>query len=110
MGGGRPMGGIVRTGGVAGTSGRLAPGLASSVGESTRTSGHVAGNAMAGTGERSNVGTKMNGGVTSRATGVRGVMLSGDAAGRSSGMLSAAKQNVHLDSGTQMTLGIAMAR
>lgn len=41
------------------------------------------------------------------ATGIHGVMLAGDASGRSSGTLTASRQNVHLDSGTQMDLGVA---
>jgi hypothetical protein len=41
------------------------------------------------------------------ATGVRGVMLTSDASGANSGTFSAAKQNVHLDGGTQMVLGVA---
>lgn len=45
-----------------------------------------------------------------RSTGIPGVMLHGDAAGTTSGMLSAANQNIHLDSGTQMVVGIAAAR
>ena len=40
-------------------------------------------------------------------TGVRGVMLAGDASGRISGTFSSTKQNVHLDGGTQMVLGVA---
>jgi hypothetical protein len=37
-------------------------------------------------------------------------MLNGDASGSASGMLSAENKNVHLESGTQMVLGIAAAR
>jgi hypothetical protein len=37
-------------------------------------------------------------------------MLNGEAAGSASGMLSAANKNIHLDSGTQMVLGVAAAR
>jgi hypothetical protein len=46
--------------------------------------------------------------MTAHATGVKGVMLTGSAS--SSGTLSASKKNVHLDSGTQMTLGVAAAK
>ncbi len=42
-------------------------------------------------------------------TGIAGVMLSGDATGSASGVLSAAKKNVHLDYGTRMVVGIAAA-
>jgi hypothetical protein len=43
-------------------------------------------------------------------TGIPGVMLHGDASGSASGMLSASNQNIHLDSGTQMVVGIAAAQ
>jgi hypothetical protein len=36
-------------------------------------------------------------------------MLGGDASGAASGMLSAQNKNVHLDSGTQMVLGLSSA-
>jgi hypothetical protein len=39
-------------------------------------------------------------------TGVQGVMLAGDATGAVSGTLSASGQNVHLDGGSQLILGI----
>lgn len=44
------------------------------------------------------------------ATGVRGVMLAIDASGANSGIFSAEKQNVHLDGGTQMVLGVAVVQ
>jgi hypothetical protein len=44
------------------------------------------------------------------ATGVRGVMLASDASGKISGTFSAVKQNVHLDGGTQMVLGVAVVQ
>ncbi len=37
-------------------------------------------------------------------------MLHGEATGSASGMLSATNKNIHLDSGTQMVVGIAAAR
>jgi hypothetical protein len=45
-----------------------------------------------------------------RSTGIPGVMLKTDASGLASGMLSASNQNIHLDSGTQIVVGIAAAR
>lgn len=108
--GGSTMGGGVRAGGLARTSARLSSGVGSTAAESARASGHVVGNAATTAGGRANAGAGMNGAVAAHATGVRGVMLSGDAAGRTSGTLSAAKQNVHLDSGTQMTLGVSTVR
>jgi len=50
---------------------------------------------------------KALGSLAAHTTGVRGVMLSGDATGATSGTLSAANKNIHLDSGTQMVLGVA---
>jgi hypothetical protein len=46
------------------------------------------------------------GNLAARATGMPGVMLRSGASASSAGMLSASKKNVHLDSGTQMELGI----
>lgn len=105
-GGGLLGGGSAAAGGLAGgsvrtvgeTTGRAGSGLGATADDTARTSGYVAGRAG------------MTAGATAHATGVRGVMLAGDASGRASGMLSASKQNVHLDSGTQMTLGVAGAR
>ena len=50
-----------------------------------------------------------NGLMAPRATAIPGVMLAGDATGMASGTLTAARNNVHLASGTQMVLGIAAA-
>jgi co-chaperonin GroES (HSP10) len=63
-------------------------------------------------GSVSDVGSRVNAGATGgvvRATGVPGVMLSGRGrdASSASGTLWASKQNVHLDSGTQIVLGVA---
>jgi hypothetical protein len=44
------------------------------------------------------------------ATGVPGVMLAGDAGGNISGTFSATRQNVHLDGGTRVVLGVAAVR
>lgn len=49
------------------------------------------------------------GALAAHATGIPGVMLSGDTTGAAAGMLTANNRNVHLDSGTQMVLGIAAA-
>ena len=43
------------------------------------------------------------------ATGVPGVMLAGDASGATAGTLSASKRNVHLESGTQLTIALSAA-
>lgn len=50
-----------------------------------------------------------NGTLVPRPTGIPGLMLAGGASGSASGMLSASRKNVHLDSGTQMVLGVSSA-
>jgi hypothetical protein len=50
------------------------------------------------------------GSLAARSTGIPGVMLRGEASGSASGMLSASNKNIHLDSGTQMVVGVAVAR
>lgn len=47
--------------------------------------------------------------IGAHATAIPGVMLAGDATGATSGTLSASRKNVHLDSGTQIVLGVAAA-
>ena len=47
--------------------------------------------------------------LAARPTGIPGVMLASDATGSAYGVLSASRRNVHLDSGTQMMLGISSA-
>lgn len=42
-------------------------------------------------------------------TAVPGLMAAGDASGLASGMLSAYRRNVHLDSGTEMVLAVSSA-
>jgi hypothetical protein len=118
MGGARAGGGGGLLGGTVGAVGNSAGAAGSSVGamanSSLRAPGNVAGD-VAG-----NVGGTVQGvgsvagnaaaNTQARTTGVQGVMLAGDATGTASGMLSASKQNVHLDSGTMMVLGITSAR
>lgn len=119
MGGSGLVGGRGIGGGVAG-----AGGLASAPARTMNTSVAGNGNGFASAG-RNTIGTAGNlgSGVSGSANGLRGsaagasmmaahataipgVVLSGDATGTASGMLSATRKNVHLDSGTQMVLGI----
>jgi len=117
MRGGGPVGGVTSapgrvgpdigstTGGAVDTSRDLG---ADSAGDLNRGIGGVAG---ATTGAVSDAGRVA--GATSlgtRSTGISGVMLHTDASGAASGMLSASNQNIHLDSGTQIVVGIAAAR
>jgi hypothetical protein len=55
-------------------------------------------------------GVGATGSLAAHATGIPGVMLAGDASGSASGMLTASRKNIHLDSGTQMVMGVAAAR
>jgi hypothetical protein len=105
--GGLAGGGSGAVGGLASSGGRVGSGLDSTVGETSNASGRLAGDAT-GSGGRLAGGAAE--GVTAHETGVRGVMLAGDATGRAAGTLSASKQNIHLDGGTQMVLGVAAAR
>jgi len=68
--------------------------------------GNLGGTASAATGSLQTAasGTAATG---ARATAIPGVMLAGDATGATSGTLSASRRNVHLDSGTQIVLGVA---
>ena len=45
-----------------------------------------------------------------RVTGVSGVMLASDSSGKLSGTFSAVKQNVHLDGGTRVVLGLVVLK
>jgi hypothetical protein len=98
-------------GGLASTTDHAASSLGSTTDETVRSSGQIAGNATAGAaGGRAFGAAGTASGATAHATGVRGVMLGSDASGKASGMFSASKQNVHLNSGTQMQMGISAAK
>ncbi len=118
MGGGAMGGGRVGGGGLLGGAansavmgtGRVGSDLGSTTGGALRTTGNL-GADTAGSLARGVGGAAQGAGsLGERATGLPGVMLNGDATGSASGTLSAANKNVHLDSGTQMVLGIAAAR
>jgi hypothetical protein len=115
MGGGHAGGGLLGGGASAVTS--TTAGVGSGLGRTV--AGSVGGSVDATSGLTSNagaaVGNSLNGaggatsGLEAHATSVPGVMLQAGMAGSASGVLSASKRNVHLDSGTQMTLGVAGA-
>lgn len=106
-GGGGMAGGAV--GGIAGAGTRMGEGVGQAADGALDTTGRMAGN-TAGMVETPVHGTAgASGSLAAHATGIPGVLLSGDATGSASGMLSATNRNVHLDSGTQMVLGIAAA-
>jgi hypothetical protein len=118
IGGARSGGGLVGgSRGFVGGTGSLAGGAAGSatggIAQGTRsTTGAVGASAgtglnVANGGARSIAGS--GGSLTAQSTGIPGVMLGGDASGATSGVLSASRRNVHLDSGTQMVLGVSSA-
>ncbi|HLI03416.1 MAG TPA: hypothetical protein VKU93_04010 [Terracidiphilus sp.] len=106
-GGGLLGGGGAALGGVAQTAGRVGGGLDSTAGSAA---GSVASQTTAGLDRGLHGATGAAGDVAMHSTTIPGLMLSGDATGSASGVLSAANRNVHLDSGTQMVLGVAAAR
>jgi hypothetical protein len=127
-GGGFAAGGTRSSGGLVGGARGVAGGTASLTGGAVNSAGSAAGNAGAGVGSTTGGAlsatgnTALNAGngtlrgaaagtgsLAAESTGIPGVMLGGAASGEVSGMLSASKKNVHLDSGTQMVLGVSSA-
>ena len=109
-GGGGLVGGTVSN--VSSAGGHVGSDVGSTAGGALGATGHMAGNAtgtVGGAGGNLSGAPGTTGALAAHATGVPGVMLRGDATGSASGMLSATNKNVHLDSGTQMVLGIAAA-
>jgi hypothetical protein len=112
-GGGLAAGGLVggTVGGVPSAAGRTTSDLGSNLGATTGGALNTAGNMTGQTASSLGAETRAAAGGTlslaPHATGVPGVMLAGDASGSASGVLSASKRNVHLDSGTQIELGIS---
>jgi hypothetical protein len=117
LGGGALGGGAGLAGGagaVAGGTVRSAGSLAGNAGSAVGSSAGAAMNGTANTAVNAGQGS-LNGAVSgtgamaAHATAIPGVMLAGDATGSASGMLSASKKNVHLDSGTLMVLAVSSA-
>jgi len=117
-GGGRAAGGLA--GGALSSGGSLAGGTTGALGATGASTG--SGLSSAGSGALNTAGgvstaaagslhTAAEGSAAlgTRATAIPGVMLAGDASGATSGTLSASRKNVHLDSGTQIVLGVAAA-
>jgi hypothetical protein len=79
-------------------------------GQTLNATGNLAGSAAAhvGRGIAGSAGTV--GSLGEHATAFPGVMLEGTAAGDESGKFTAAKKNIHFDSGTQMVLGVVASR
>jgi hypothetical protein len=111
-GGGRIGSGLVggATGGAAMATSHIGSGVGSTAGSAVRATSNASGAAAGTLGRGVNGTANAANFVGARATGIQGVMLNGDAAASASGTLSSANRNIHLDSGTQMVLGIAAAR
>jgi hypothetical protein len=111
MGAVRSGGGLA--GGALGSATAVTGGAVSTVGSTTgsalHATGDVAGQAAAGAGNAVHGAAGAAGSLGASATAIPGVMLRSEASGAASGTLTASKRNVHLDSGTQFTLGIAAA-
>jgi hypothetical protein len=116
--GGGSMGGAVRGGGRAGSG--LVGGAVGSAGGVTSSVAPTANGVARDTGAVASTATtdavgNVHGAATAteslgaHATAIPGVTLAGDASGSASGTLSAANRNVHLDSGSQLVLGVAAA-
>ena len=118
-GGSMAGGGIVRGtvgGGANTTTGEpavLGPAAGSTIGGTERAAAGAATDTTARVGSSVHQVPGASGTVVARATGVEGVSLAneqmGSASGSVSGTLFGAKRNVHLDDGTQITLGVAGA-
>lgn len=108
VGGGGLLGGTAN--GAAAATGRVGSDLGSTAGGAVRATGDMGADATGSLAHGVSGAAQGAGSLGPHATGIQGVMLNGEAAGSASGMLSAAKKNIHLDSGTQMVLGIAAAR
>lgn len=123
LGGGGAVGGVV--GGAGSLAGNSVRAAGSAAGNGAANLGSTAGSGLNGTlgaagSTAANAGGNLRGAslngtaagsglLAARPTGIPGLMLAGDASGSTSGMLSASRRNVHLDSGTQMVLGVSSA-
>ena len=107
VGGGGLVGGSVGT--ATSATGGAASNLGSAAGTALHTTGDVANSATTDVGRGVRDTTNATNALAAHATGIPGVMLSGDASGAVSGTLSASKRNIHLDSGSQIVLGISGA-
>jgi hypothetical protein len=109
MGGGGAMGGGARGGTAGGPAGGALGGAANTAGRTTGTLDPAVNGTAQASGQVAGAGSKVGAGGVVHSTGVPGVMLSGrgSAASSASGTLWSSKQNVHLDGGTQIVLGVA---
>lgn len=116
-GGGLVGGGAGAVGGATSAVGGVGSGIASNAGGALNAggnaidaTGNLAGNTAANVGRGVNGSAGAVGALGAHATSIPGVMLDSNAAAGASGMFTAARQNIHFESGTQMVLGVAAAR
>lgn len=116
-GGGLLGGGAGVVGGASSAVGGVGSGVASNAagafnagGNAVGATGNLAGNAAANVGRGVSGSAGGAGALGAHATAIPGVMLSSGAAAGASGMFTAARRNIHFDSGTQMVLGVAAAK
>ena len=110
-GGGGVVGGATSAVGGAGSSVASSTGGALHAGDNAiDATGNLAGNAAANVGRGVSGSAGAVGSLGAHATSVPGVLLDSNAAAGASGVFTAARQNIHFDSGTQMVLGVAAAR
>lgn len=115
-GGGGVLGGATgaagsATGSLGSNLGANASNLGANADGSLRAAGQATGNVAANTAAVASTGVSAatSASMGAHSTGVPGVMLAGDATGATAGTLSASKRNVHLDSGTQLTIAVSGA-
>lgn len=116
-GGGLVEGGPGAVGGAGSAVGRVGSGVASTTGGALNgrdsvieATDSLAANAAANAGRGVNGSAGAAGSLGAHATAIPGVMLNSNIAGGASGTFTAARQNIHFDSGTQMVLGVAAAK
>lgn len=116
-GGGLVGGGAGMVGGATSAVGGIGSGVASNSGGALNAgggaidaTGNLAGNAAANVGRGVNGSAGAAGALGAHATAIPGVMLDSNAAGEASGVFTAARQNIHFESGTEMVLGVAAAK
>jgi hypothetical protein len=83
--------------------------LATTTGAAVHSTADVAGNAIGTAGGAVNGAAGAGASLAAHATGIPGVLLAGDASGSASGTLTASRKNIHLDSGTQIIMGVSGA-
>lgn len=116
-GGGMVSGATGAVGGAAASAGQTGASLDSTTGSALRAgggavsaTGNMAGESAAGFGRGLEGSTSAVASTGIHATALPGVMLESSAEGGASGTFTAARKNIHFDTGTQMVVGVVAAR